>query len=146
MPAAFITLTDKDVFKNGGAASHLLQIPKLDSIIGKEGLGIYNSASVQLAETIQYFLTFDDVIKFIHFGRGLGSINIDGTLFCNDSGSLPGAAKFIEAVTALRGQPQDFTFGPLTLTGILTGMQYTVVGEPDTMVHFVVNFAVVNHH
>jgi hypothetical protein len=146
MPAAFVTLTRSDIFRSGGAVSHLISIPKIDSIIGQEGLGIYNSASVQLAETLQYFLTFDDVIKFIHFGRGLGSINIDGTLFCNDTGTIPGAAKFIQAITALRGQPQDFSFGPLVLTGILTNIQYTIVSEPDTMVHFVVNFAIVNHH
>ena len=93
MGAVFVSLKGGDIFKNT-PGSHLIKVPKIDNILGKSGLALYTQVSVQLAETLQYFLTFDDVIKFIHFGKGLGNITAEGILFSDCSGTIPGLPQF----------------------------------------------------
>jgi hypothetical protein len=146
MSATFVTLTQEDLFKSGGSATSLISIPQVDSIVGKSGLAIYNTVTMQLNETIQYFLTFDDVIKFIHFGKGLGSIAAEGILYSDCDGNLPGMGKLKGAISGLRGKEQEVTIGPITVTAIMTSVQLSITSEPDTMAPFVFNFSIVNHH
>ena len=146
MAASFVTLSQQDLFASGGNATSLIKIPKVDDVVGKKGLAIYNTVTVQLNETIQYFLTFDDVIKFIHFGKGLGSIAVEGVLYSDCDGNLPGMTKLKGAISALRGKEQEITVGPLTVTAVMTSVQLSITSEPDTMAPFVFNFSVVNHH
>jgi hypothetical protein len=147
MPAAFFNLQNRDVFTNGGGASHLLKIEAIEALVSREGLSIYNSITVQMADTIQYFLTFDDVIKYIHFGKGLGTMVVEGMMFCNTDGTVPGIAKFSAAVNKLRGTPIKFGLGPDTvLTVVMTNAQISIVAEPDTMGQFSFHFAIVNSH
>lgn len=145
MPATFVTLDKQDYFSSGGAADAFIDIPGVRDIIGTAGLAIYNSVSVQLGETIQYFLSFDDVIKYIHFGKGLGNITVEGTLFSDCKGNIPGIKKFKQAFSLLRGQQIDITILPMVLTAVMTGSQFTVTSEPDTMAHFIFTFSIVNH-
>jgi hypothetical protein len=145
MSATFFTLSKSDLFKSGGSASSLVSIPSVDSIVSKSGIAVYNSVSVQVGETIQYFLTFDDVIKFIHFGKGVGAVNVDGTIYSTCDGDLPGLSKVGSAISALRGSPVKVSVGPIVVTAVLTSAQVTVVGDPDTMANFLFNFAVVDH-
>ena len=146
MAATFFTLGKRDVFKSGGSADAMVYIPSIDRIVSKAGLAVYNSVSVQLGETIQYFLTFDDVIKFIHFGKGVGAITAEGTMYSNCDGNVPGLSKVASAISALRGKPVVLKIGSIMVAGVLTSSQVSLVGEPDTMAQFVFNFAVVNHH
>ena len=145
MAAAFVNLEKDDVFKSGGSADHLVKIPQVDNIVGQSGLAIYTEVSVQIGETIQYFLTFDDVIKFIHFGKGLGTVNVAGIMFSKCDGDIPGLNKFSGAVSGLRGKEQTISIGSMTLTVILNSAQISVISEPDTMAQFVFNFSIVNH-
>jgi hypothetical protein len=148
MPATFVTLQKNDVFKSGGAADHLVKIPSIDGIdgiIGSSNLAVYNQVSATINETLQFFLTFDDIIKYIHFGKGLGSVTVEGTLFCDCTGNVPGLSKISQAITSLRGQRVEIVIGSMTLQAVMTSTQVTVVGEPDTMATFVVNFTVVDH-
>jgi hypothetical protein len=146
MAATFFTLGKRDVFRSGGSADYLVYIPVIDQIVSKAGLAVYNTVSIQLGETIQYFLTFDDVIKFIHFGKGVGSITVEGTMYCNCDGNLPGLKYVGAAISMLRGKPVVLRVGPILVAGVLTGSQIALVGDPDTMAQFSFNFAVVNHH
>ncbi len=145
MPAAFFILQKNDIFKSVGAAQHLIKIPKVEDIIGAENIAIYNSASITLNETIQYFMSFDDVIKFIHFGKGLGTLAVDGAMFSDKDGGLPGFKKYIAAVSELRGKEQDIVLGDKTFTVVMTNSQFSIMSEPDTMAQFSFNFAIVNH-
>ena len=146
MAATFITLQGNDVFKATGSASHLINIPSLDDIVGKSGLAIYTDVSVQIGETIQYFMTFDDVIKFIHFGKGIGQIGVSGILFSDCQGQMPGLQQFFStAISQLRGKPTDITVGGTTFTTTMTTAQVNIVAEPDTMAQFQVSFSIVNH-
>lgn len=147
MPATFFNLSKDDVFKSGGGgAQHLVKIPMVDDIVSNEGLAIYNSVSLMLNETIQYFLTFDDVIKFIHFGKGVGTVNVEGTMYCTCEGALPGLSKFSIAVSKLRGKQQSIAVGSTIVSAILTQANVTVVNEPDTMANFAFAFSIVNHN
>ena len=147
MPASFYTYYSGDIFKQvSGGAQDLIAIPMVDDIVrDKSGLAIYDSITLQIGETIQYFLTFDDVIKFIHFGKGVGSLVVEGTLFGDCDGNIPGLAKFKTALSALRGVEQSALIGNIAVTVIMTNAQVTVVGDPDTMAKFNYTFSVVNH-
>jgi hypothetical protein len=152
MPGVFIRLSDNDLFKSGGSAQHLVKIPEVDKIVsatsgGNEGAAIYNSVSMQLNETMQFFLTFDDVIKFIHFGKALGSLTVEGTIFCDCKSDLPKLKKMADAITKLRGKEQRIVLGggAITMTAVMTSVGLSIVGDPDTIGNFVFNFAVVDH-
>lgn len=146
MPAHFFSYSGGDLFQSGGGGgAHLVNIPGVNSLIGRGGLAIYTSASLQLSETLQYFLTFDDVIKYIHFGKGVGSVSVEGIMFSNCSGDVPGANKFAGIYSGLRGNVQTLSIGGATVKGVLTGGGITVISEPDTMAQFVFTFAIVDH-
>ena len=145
MPAVLVTTNPNDIFFSGGTVDHLVSIPAVDNLVGKTYLAMYNSVGLRLSETIQYFLTFDDVIKTIHFGKGLGSISVEGTMFCDHSGNVPGLAKFSEAFRALRGKIKTLTIGPTVFTVIVTDAQLQLIGDPDTQANFTFNFAIVDH-
>ncbi len=147
MPATFINLSGGDLFKRrGGGASHLVKIPGIDSLIGASGLAIYDSISVQLGETIQYFLTFDDVIKFIHFGKGVGNITVGGTLFSDCTGDVPGLSMLFSSFQGIRGKELTVTVGQQSFTSVVTNVNINLVSEPDTMAAFQVVFSIVNHN
>lgn len=146
MPATFFTLASNEIFQqNSGQGQSLISIPEVDKIIQKDGLAVYNTIGLQLGETIQYFLTFDDVIKFIHFGKGLGTITVEGTLYGDCAGGIPGLSKFKEAFRELRGKEQKIDIGGIVIVAIMTSAQVNIVGDPDTMGQFNFNFSVVNH-
>lgn len=145
MAATFLTLGKKDLFKSGGSADAMISIPAVDEIVTKSGLAVYNTVSIQLGETIQYFLTFDDVIKYIHFGKGVGSVTAEGTLYSTCTGNLPGLNKVAQAISTLRGRTLIIKIGAIVAAAVMTSAQVTVMGDPDTMGQFVFNFAVVNH-
>jgi hypothetical protein len=146
MPATFFTLSSEDIFKqNSGQGQALISIPEVDKIIGEDGLAIYNHVSLQLGETIQYFLTFDDVIKFIHFGKGVGTLSVEGTLYSNCDGNIPGLSKYNAAFHELRGSEQKIDIGGIVITAIMTTSQVNITGDPDTMAQFNFTFSVVNH-
>ena len=147
MGASMYTTTKKDLFRSGGGgAQGLVNIPSVDNIIGAKGLAVYDSVGLQLPETIQYFLTFDDVTKFIHFGKGVGTVQVEGTMYCDCDSKIPGTAQFKAAVSALRGKEKNMTVGGVTVTAVLTNSAITVLSEPDTMAHFSFTFSVVNHN
>jgi hypothetical protein len=146
MAATYYSAGGGDLFKRQtGGASSILKIPLLDDIIGTSGLAIYSDVTMQLGETIQYFLTFDDVIKYVHFGKGVGNIAVSGVLFSDCSGQMPGAARFLQAFSSLRGKSQQITLGNQTFTVIVTNCNLSLLAEPDFMANFQMIFSVVDH-
>jgi hypothetical protein len=146
MSAVLVTLSSSDLFKSGGGSDHLISISGVNDIVGDSGLAIYNSVSVRLNETIQYFLTFDDVIKAIHFGKGVGSILAEGTMFSTCSGDVPGMSKFSSAFTNLRGKVTQATIGGMAFQVMVTDAQVQIIGDPDTMAMFSFSFAILDHN
>jgi hypothetical protein len=146
MSSILVTSTKTDLYKSGGTADHLINISGINDIIGSAGLTIYNSISGKINETIQYFLTYDDVIKVVWFGKGVGSIVVDGTMFSDCDGDLPGISKFHKAISDLRGTVSSATIGSLQFDVMITDATVTVVGHPDTLADFQVTLAVLNHN
>lgn len=145
MGAVFVTVQGGDIFKGVPGISHLIKVPKIDDILGQSGLALYTQVSVQLGETLQYFLTFDDVIKFIHFGKGLGNIVADGIMFSERNGDLPGLPQFFQAFSSLRGKKETITVGGEAFTVVIASASITAIGEPDTMAYFQAVFSIVDH-
>jgi hypothetical protein len=146
MAATFVNIGDNDLFqRKAGNASHLVKIPSIDDVMGKSGLALYTDVTLQLGETIQYFLTFDDVIKFIHFGKAVSNIMVSGILFSDCSSDIVGLPKMMGAISALRGQETKITFGSKVFTSVLSNVNISIIGEPDTMANFQAVFSVVNH-
>jgi hypothetical protein len=144
MPAFYFKANKSEIFSQGGGA-HLVRIPAVDDIVGDEGLALYTSVSFQMNETVQYFLAFDDVIKFIHFGKAVGNVTAEGTLYCDQEGNLPGLSKATAAIGRLRGQAVKLTIGNYVVVGIFTSATITAAADQDTFGQFVFNFAIVNH-
>ena len=145
MPASLITSASGDIFNSSaGGASAMVSIPGVDGIVNG-GLAVYDSVSMQIGDTIQYFLTFDDAIKFIFFGKGVGSATAEGTMYCTCDGSIPALSKWASAVGAVRGKAVSISVGGAVVQGVLTSAQVNVMSEPDTMAKFIFTFAIVDH-
>jgi hypothetical protein len=146
MPASFVDASG-GIFGSGGGAQGLVTVPKVDEIISSKGnLAIYDSVSVQINDTIQFFLTFDDIVKYVFFGKGIGSVVAEGTMYSACEGGVPGLKACASAVGGLRGEPVDVSLGGFAVSAILTSAQVSVISEPDIMGKFVFNFAAIDHH
>lgn len=144
MPAFYFKNKDDELFKQGGGAQ-LVKIPAVDRIVGENGLALYSSVSFQVNETVQYFLAFDDVIKFIHFGKAVGAVTAEGIMYCDCSGDIPGLPWATSAVGDLRGLAVELTLGTYVVTGTLTSATITALADQDTFGQFSFTFAIVNH-
>jgi hypothetical protein len=146
MPAHFFTYSGGDLFRtSGGGGAYLVSIPLVNSLIGPGGLAVYTNVTLQLSETLQYFLTFDDVVKYIHFGKGVGSVTVEGIMFSDCSGDVPGAKKFSSIYSGLRGRTTQISVGGTTVRAVLTTGTISIISEPDTMAQFSFSFAIVDH-
>lgn len=146
MPASLISSAGGDIFNSGGGGgSAMISIPGVDGIVSGGGLAVYDSVSMQINDTIQYFLTFDDAIKFIFFGKGVGTVTAEGTMYCTCEGAIPALGKWASAVGTCRGKPTTATIGGAGATIVLTSAQVNVMSEPDTMAKFIFTFAVIDH-
>ena len=143
MPA-FYFKNGGELFGQGGGAQ-IVKIPSVDDIVGAGGLAVYSNVSFQVNETLQYFLAFDDVIKFIHFGKGVGNVTAEGILYCDCSGDLPGLSKATSAIGALRGSAVKLSLGGYTVTGVLTTATIAAMADQDTFGQFSFSFAIVDH-
>jgi len=144
MGAALITSGGKDIFQNGtGGGSGLVSISGIDSMV--QGITIYDSVSVQMGETMQFFLTFDDATKFIHFGQAIGSVQVQGTAYCSSRGDMPGAGKFGGVYKGLVGKATKISVGGATVRAVITSAQLSIVSEMDIMGHFTFTFAVIHN-
>lgn len=144
MPAFYFKGGGNDMFAQGGGAQ-IVKIPAVDDIVGGSGLAVYSNVSFQVNETLQYFLAFDDVIKFIHFGKGVGNVTAEGILYCDCSGGLPGLSRATSAIGSLRGKLVELTLGGYTVAGIFTSATITAMADQDTFGQFSFSFAIVNH-
>jgi hypothetical protein len=144
MPAFYYKNSGGDLFQQGGGAE-LVRIPSVDDIVGASGLAVYSQVSFQVNETVQYFLAFDDVIKFIHFGKAVGNVTAEGIMYCDCSGDVPGLSKASSAIGSLRGEVVKLTLGGFSVQGVLTSATISALADQDTFGQFTFTFAIVNH-
>jgi len=144
MPATFLKLVKQDIYRSAGVPSGLV-IPKVDEVVKPDVIAMYDSVGTQLGEVCQFFLAFDDVIKFIHFGKALGNIQIEGTMYANCDYGIPAFPKYKDAFSALRGIPQTIQVYDVVMEAVMTSSSVTVIGDPDTLAKFSFQFAVIDH-
>jgi hypothetical protein len=145
MPAAFVDASG-GIFGKGGGAEGLVSIPAVNDIVSSTGnLAVYDSVSVQVNDTIQFFLTFDDVVKYVFFGKGIGSVVAEGTMYSACGAGVPGLRACSAAVGQLRGKKLPMSLGGFAVSAIFTSAQVSVISEPDIMGRFVFNFAAIDH-
>ncbi len=140
MAAILLTYGEQDIFNNN--IKYCFPVAHILSGI-ESATAIITSVSVRTAETTQFFLSFGDVIHYLHFGKGLGEANISGIAFVDCNGEMPGLSKFFSAVKTGRGKIISISFlGGGAFKGPLIGSQCTVRGEPETMAEFNISMAI----
>lgn len=146
MAAVFVNINNQDLFKQIVAPSSIIYCEELEELLTEDNLAIYTGATIQLGEVNQYFLSFDDVIKFIHFGKGVGSITIDGLIFSGCTGDMKGIKTlFNSSYSGLRGETTNISINSVQFVATITSCSLTVLSEPDTMAQFSMSFSVVDH-
>lgn len=109
-------------------------------------LGLITSVSFGTQESTQFFLTFDDIINYIYFGRGLGQINVTGIALPTCNYSLPALSAFFNVVKSNRGKIMTVSIsGVGAVSGPLITSNCSITGEPTTMGEFSASMAMTNH-
>lgn len=149
MAAIFYTYAtnNQTIFKSGMSVNNSVFIPFLNGLIGANGMLIVTEVTVQNRDTVQYFLTFDDLITYFYFGKGLGSMTISGMAFsdCNNYfGSLP---TLTNAIGKIRGTTQYISFGNVTFSAVLSSFTLRSSSEPNAVnyIDFNLQFDVIDH-
>lgn len=135
------------MFKNSVGSGTLAVCSALDKFNTDPGnVSIITDVSVRAADTIQFFQSFDDLIHFYYFGKGLGSISFNMLLFQGcDSNSAPGVPKLLSTLGDMRGQKTEVSVGNITFVGVLTDFSVSIVSEPETHYAVSINMGMIDH-
>jgi|GEM_PF-4488758 len=107
---------------------------------------IITDAKIDIRDTNQFFMSFDDVIHHHYFGKGLGGITIQGLILPDCQGNLPGVNTLFDKIGKMRGKAQVLSVGSKTFNCVLVDSTLTFASEPLTNVIFQLNFAMINHN
>ena len=141
---------EQNIFRSNVKAPQVVEIDFLNNLIEtdfKDAMLVLNSVEVSNNEVVQFFMTFDDVVDYFYFGKGVGQISISGSIFSTlDSScaeSMNGIRKFYEAVGAVRGTPVKVSFiqGPVFI-GVITGFRTATSAEPMLVMEFNISISI----
>lgn len=147
MGAIFYKFSDNQMFKNSVGSGGLAVCSALDTFNEEaSNISIITNVGFHVAETIQFFQSFDDLVHFFYFGKGLGSVTFNMLLFLGcDSSEAPGLNKLLESLGNMRGKETEMHLGNIAFTGVLTDFSITVESEPETHYLATINLAMINH-
>lgn len=148
MAAAFVSLSSgESIFKSNFIANNVVSVDFLNSLMlnPKKASTIITDVSIDSEDTIQYILTFDDVVNWFHFGRGLGQINIRGMIFTDCDGKVPGLGLFHQAISRSRGKVVTISMGWITFDGLIQRFNTTLTADPAPVIEFSVSVTVISH-
>lgn len=140
----FDSKTGTDIFKIIPIVSNVT-LGFIDTFFsGEEGRNetmlIISEVLFQNRDTIQYFLTFDDLITYFYFGKGLGTMTITGSIIADCDGGWNLYNELMAHLGTLRGKKigEDDTLGPLivggvTFTGILNSFTVRAGTDPNSL-------------
>ena len=111
----------------------------LSNLVGPSGFLIVNEVTMQHNDTVQYFLTFDDVIDYFYFGKGLGAMNINGMVFANCYGEWTSINLLLQQLGSIRGTTQTVQFGNVSFSGVLSS--FNLRASADAQSTHVAEFA-----
>ena len=137
----------KPIFQTGFGVNLAVQLPFLSNILTNQTMVVVTDVSIVNRDTIQYFVTFDDVISYFYFGKGLGNISISGMLFSDCTNNFPGLTPFTQAIGNLRGTTQTITFGSAWFHAVLSGFTVRVASDNgmQNAIEFNLQMDVVDH-
>lgn len=148
MAAIFHTnkINDNTIFRDGIKYVSAVSIPFLSNLIGKDASPIIiTSVAVQHRETVQYILTFDDAINYFHFGKGLGSLVIQGVILSNCDGELStGMGNLYKALAQVRGKKVYVSIGDAAFTTVLSDFSTNTVADPVLLSDFSLNLGIID--
>jgi hypothetical protein len=142
MAALFYNYGDNGLFK-GSVSSHATPafVSIFSELVGEDSLCIITQVGITMTETIQFFQTFDDLIHYYWFGKGLGNITIQGMLFTNCEGDFPGMPIFLTMIGQQRGKLIECHMGGVTFKGVMQDCNITLTSEPETIANFSISLA-----
>lgn len=148
MGAIFYSYGKNGMLKNSvGPYAEPAKIDFLKGLVSGDNLAIITQVGIQLNETIQFFMTFDDFIHYYWFGKGLGTISLSGFLFGKcDSAEIPGASVLLNKVGQNRGQLTTCSFAGFAFKGVVLDCNITLIAEPETHAAFSINIAMTEHN
>ena len=152
MAAVYYTYdTGRDIFKSGITFSNVVRIfgsnggDFFAGLINGPGMAIVTSVQVNNSDIIQYFMTFDDVISYFYFGKGLGTMTISGMLFTNCDGNMPGVGRLYSRIAANRGREIVISLGGATFKGVISNFSTTTVADPEPVTEFQITVSMISH-
>lgn len=150
MAAIFYNLSQNNaVFKAGFPVVSPVMISFFKDNAFQDMMAIITNVSLQNNETLQFFLSFDDLISYMYFGKGLGMATINGMLFSDCDGALPGldnkeSTSLFDTISSIRGKPVVISYGHVSFTGILVSYNINTLAEPDVMADFQLNIQLID--
>ena len=144
-------------FMNGGGTSITYGNETFSSV---SGAFIINEVFFQHKDTIQYFLTFDDLITYFYFGKGLGSMTIAGSIIADCQGNWSLLNNFMAYLGSLRGKQignvnngteilnntGSLIIGGIAFVGVLSSFSVKSSAEPNALnvVDFTLNLDIID--
>ena len=153
--AALFTIiqnTDSSIFKGGLSINNAVHVPFLESMINNLDMLIVTEVTIQNRDTVQYFLTFNDLITYFYFGKGLGTMTINGSIFsqCGDWGTTNflGVDTLMESIgNNFRGKKVKILFGNTGFWAVLSAFTFRASAEEHSLntVDFNLQFEIIDH-
>lgn len=137
------------IFKGGINVTENVTIGFLADLIGRRGMMIINEVAWQNRDTIQYFLTFDDLISYFYFGKGLGQVTITGSIFhdCENGNNWSGLDGLTRKLGEIRGTKLDnVRFGSVAFEAVMSSFTLRASADPQSIhsVDFVVQLDIIS--
>lgn len=152
MSALFYKFSGDSVLKSSVGSGTLTICDAFDEFNNDESnFSIITDVCVRATETVQLFQSFDDIIHFYWFGKGVGNMTFNILLFTSPEGdsagdTAPGLTKLLTTLGEKRGKPVEVLMGDITFTGVLLDFAITIVGEPETHYQASINLAMTDHN
>lgn len=149
MAAIFYEDKGEAMFRPGVAVQSFIKVQFLDKLLGddrKKAMLVLSSVEIQSNEVVQVFMTFDDVVKYFYFGKGVGQLNITGTIYstfdkdCKEE--MSGTDMLYEAVDAVRGTLVKVSLGKVTFSGVISNFRTSTSAEPTLATEFSITILV----
>lgn len=135
-----------EFFAGGIHVLNSVQLNFMNDLLDPANISVITEVSVQNSETIQFFLTFDDIISWFYFGKGMGTMSIRGLLLTNQNGT-PGLPVLLSSVMRqLRGKAVAVSIGNAVFACVLTNFTLNLTQDPAPVVDFTLSMNIVNHN
>lgn len=138
----------KGMFKGSFPSNNMVKIPALNDLMSVEAAQtnytVVTDIAVETSDILQFFTTFDDVINWFFFGKGLGNLVVKGMIFTDCDGKASGLGVLNNTVAALRGKEIELSLGTVAFKVVVTSTRISIMAEPVMVAEFTLNFAIVS--